>query len=819
MDATLRSLVVTRLAESPPADAAAAALVLAAFDGDEAPAESLAGGEAPARPATAAATGGAAPPATFLQDLEIEGFRGIGPPVTLRLPPGPGLTLVVGRNGSGKSSIAEALELLLTGGNRRWAERPRVWSEGWRNLHHGPARITARFAVEGRADPMSLSRAWPAGAELAGSVLSAGGRRTTMEERGWAEALRSYPPLLSHNELGRILEGKPTELYDALASILGLGAVAAAESRLRVARLEVEGAVRACQREAEQIAGQLEGLDDERAVTAAVALRAPGWDLEAVRRAVGASVAAADERTALRTLRELSTLEVVDREAVRRSTARLREAADELGRAGGSDAAAARETARLLEQALRVHAPHEGLRCPVCGTDGVLTYEWRLATGRRIEELRGEAAALEATHRRAAEAMAQAHRLVLAPPAVLAEGAAVGVDATSALAQWERWAALPEGADPAALAAHLDTVAPDLIAAVAELRGRAGAELERREDRWRPPAQALLGWLPGAARAQQARARLPRLRAAETWIKEAHESLRRRRFEPIAAEVQANWQELRQNSSVHLGDLRLAGSGTSNQRRLTLEVSIDGEPGSALGVMSQGELNCLALSLFLPRASLPDSPFRFIVIDDPVQAMDPVKVEGLARVLERVSRRRQVVVLTHDDRLPAAVRRLGIDATVIEVTRREGSVVELRAVVDPVTRHIEDAMAVAQTDDLPAQARRVVPGLCRLAIEAACAEVVTARMLRRGGSHEAVAAALALPTTLRSWLALAIHGNPGRAGEVQGWLAANAPGATAVVHQANRGAHVEVPGDLVALVRGAEQLCARLRRLGAAGGG
>ena len=117
--------------------------------------------------------------------------------------------------------------------------------------------------------------------------------------------------------------------------------------------------------------------------------------------------------------------------------------------------------------------------------------------------------------------------------------------------------------------------------------------------------------------------------------------------------------------------------------------------------MSQGELNCLALSLFLPRARMAESPFRFIVIDDPVQAMDPVKVEGLARVLGNVAKDRQVVVLTHDDRLPQAVRRLDMEATIIELVRREQSVVELRAAFDPVRRHIEDALAVAQSKNLP----------------------------------------------------------------------------------------------------------------------
>lgn len=96
---------------------------------------------------------------------------------------------------------------------------------------------------------------------------------------------------------------------------------------------------------------------------------------------------------------------------------------------------------------------------------------------------------------------------------------------------------------------------------------------------------------------------------------------------------------LRQESNVDLGAIRLAGSSTS--RHVELDVSVDGAPGSALGVMSQGEVNALALSVFLPRARLPASPFRFVVIDDPVQAMDPAKVGGLARVLEKGAADRQ----------------------------------------------------------------------------------------------------------------------------------------------------------------------------------
>src|SRR5204862_7691442 len=127
----------------------------------------------------------------------------------------------------------------------------------------------------------------------------------------------------------------------------------------------------------------------------------------------------------------------------------------------------------------------------------------------------------------------------------------------------------------------------------------------------------------------------------------------------------------RHHSGVALGHIEPERTGA--RRCLTLDVTIDGASGAALGVMSQGELHALALSLFFPRATLPESPFRFVVVDDPVQSMDPAKVDGLARVLERAAATRQVLVFTHDDRLYEAVRRLGIAATVVEVARKQDS--------------------------------------------------------------------------------------------------------------------------------------------------
>ena len=202
---------------------------------------------------------------------------------------------------------------------------------------------------------------------------------------------------------------------------------------------------------------------------------------------------------------------------------------------------------------------------------------------------------------------------------------------------------------------------------------------------------------------------VPALQAAISWLKNATDDIRNARLAPLGDQAREIWAQLRQESNVDLGAIRLSGSGT--RRQVEVNVTIDGSPGAALGVMSQGEVNALALSIFLPRATVAASPFRFLVIDDPVQAMDPAKVDGLARVLEDVARSRQVIVFTHDDRLPEAVRRLGIPARILEVTRRPESVVRIRPALTPVERLLKDADDLCLDDAVPEDvAAQVVPG-------------------------------------------------------------------------------------------------------------
>jgi hypothetical protein len=183
-------------------------------------------------------------------------------------------------------------------------------------------------------------------------------------------------------------------------------------------------------------------------------------------------------------------------------------------------------------------------------------------------------------------------------------------------------------------------------------------------------------------------------------------------------------------------------------------------------------------------------------------------------VLAGTAKERQVIVFTHDDRLPEAVRRLGLAATILEVTRRPGSVVDVRLALDPPARAIEDARAISADSGVPADvARRVVGGLCRMALEAAFAEVFRRSRLRAGDSHQAVEdRLLATSTSLTARAALALFGDAERGGEVltklNGW---GGRWAGDTYQACNKGAHGRYEHDVAALIGDTERLVGKIR--------
>ena len=899
-----------------------ALLVAAAFNDDEL-AEALAG--LPVERPAPDRRDLVQPERAYLAALAVEGFRGIGPRAELQLKPAPGLTVVAGRNGSGKSSFAEAVEMLLTGENSRWADRPADWQSGWRNLHAAadrPTTIEARFAIDGQPGEIPVRRWWDAGATAASAsaaavIRNAGKQGEALGTLGWDAALASFRPFLPHSEVGSSVAQAPSNLYDAMYAVLGLQDVAEAHQRLRQIRLAGDKSAGELSTEHAQL---LEGLDryeeDPRATRLRNAMNETPPDpdqIECAWRVVN-EWPSNEEFIGERLADEIPDADAVVAaiHGIQRAERRVNELLDGSGRRSA-------DAAVLLEQALRLHEEHGDQPCPICkGRD--LDPAWRTEAEAALLAARREAAdwntatrelemAMAATrdlarpmreywsnqlgdygpqgpkeraegarkwltslmfsareraahrgeggnqetpldHQTAIETALDEYRAELAAtyesdgqlfqaarelgvPQDFVTHAAEDIDPAlrvfrprwmpgysnpdlrleevvySLGAAWEAWADLPDEATPSQLVAHLSSTHPPLVSAVNEIDEYLG------DGFWEDFAnltEELPTWA-GKQRAHVAQyARLEDVRRAENWLRRTLDAMRDERFDPISEQAVRIWNRLSGATNVELVPPKLAGAATS--RKIRLEVLVDGASSDARGVMSQGELNSLALSLFLPRALLDESPFGFVVIDDPVQAMDPSKVDGLARVLADAAAERQVVVFTHDDRLPEAIRRLQIEADLIAVTRSENSVVQCRRVSDPVSRYLDDARAISLTPGLPPEAaRRSTTLFLRLAIEAACTERIRSRRIGRGELHAEVATLLERAASTNKLAALALFDDADRHGDVRGRISSISAKTAEAYGLINAGTHTgNLAGfDPSRLLRETEQIIALIR--------
>jgi recombinational DNA repair ATPase RecF len=789
----------------------AAELVLAACMGDDELAGAL-GGAAVSAPSPSVGQN-ADPPRLFLGDVTVEGFRGIAGSARLGLKPGPGITLVVGRNGSGKSSFADAAELALTGDSGRWAKKSKVWEDGWACLHHqGPRSIELKLVADGQKGQMTVRRTWSAEADLHDAkttIQRPGEGQQPLESLGLDGALTTWRPFLSYSELGRLVDEGPSKLFDAIAAVLGLETWVEVEQRLTDSRKALEVTKKTARAEAERLHGLLGELGDERATAVLAAMPKDGsWDLDVIE---GFATGAAPPLEGISLLEALAGLSGPIDEEINAAAEGIRSAASALAQFVGTDAARSSELADLLEQALAYHSQHEGTACPVCSTASALDAAWEKRTGEEVVRLKGEAADIRSTQGTLRAAIARAKGLISAVPAAISDPMCP-IDVELAFETWTSWAAAPD--TDTELVLHLHECGPLLTAAIDEVREAARKELGRRRDVWQPMAAQLATWLPAAALAQGQASRVGDLKQAASWVGEAIEGARNERFAPIADQVRSMWEILRQSSNVELTQVRLAG--TKTRRHVGLDVAVDDVEGAGISVMSQGELHAIALSLFLPRATRPESPFRFIVIDDPVQSMDASRVDGLAQVLDVVAKDHQVVVFTHDERLPDACRRLRIDARVLEVSRGPHSEVTVRYKPDPAKNYLDDAFAVLKTEDYPVEARRrVVPGLCRNAVEAACIDATRRRLLNDGVSFDTIEARIDEAGKLLPRLALAMFGDADRAGDVLGALNSKyGSWAGDCAKALGKGAHGLVDADPLGLVQDAGKLANEIAKLG-----
>ena len=760
-------------------------LMLAAMAGEGALAALLETGEVQEKPESG--THWTPPDGAYLTSITVEGFRGVGPRALLTLTPGPGLTVISGRNGSGKSSFAEALECGLTGTTTRWTRKAvSDFGSAWRNLHQGNPCTIEIGLVQANQPPATIRVAWtkdatdPTAAAI--TYQRKGERRESAAERlGWKAALQTYRPLMSYDDLGRLATSRPSELHDSIVHALALDELKAAIDLLKARAKPLMDPAKRASTERIQLGKDLAQTDDERARTAARLLGKRAPDVVAL----GHLVTSADAANGMGSIQaQIEAVTLPSAEEVEAAADELDAAQGALTKVGQQRDQVEQARDRLLRDALTLHGDTGDGPCPVCGT-GHLDAEWRS----KVEEL-VTATDLLVDARREAEARERAaietgRRLTRPAPPVLGQSILSLASQGAVVDRWSAWT-LPVA--PSALSQHHRVIHAGLVDAVHEWQTEARALVDEVVARWQPLALRLAGWLSRYAEAADQADQALELEGAAKAADAVERVLREERLRPIVDRALAVWAQLKQESNVELVDVKLTGA--SNRRAVDIQAVVDDIGSNALPVMSQGELNSLALALYLPRATSEESPFRFLVLDDPVQAMDPTKVEGLAAVLAELAKTRQVIVFSHDDRLAQAARRLPVVPHLLEVQRQPSSQVVVRATLRPAARYLDDAYALLRESRVEESVKRqVLPGVLRQAAEAAIWERLCRDRLREGARLADLESDWERAERLRSRLELLFGTGLGR------WLGQDQRRDHAV-RTCNNGSHQPITSDL-----------------------
>ncbi len=758
-------------------------IVLAALDGEDALTEILDGGPAPLRPDSRAER--VSPQGAFLTKLTVQGFRGIGGETVLNLPPGPGLTVIAGRNGSGKSSLSEALECALTGTTVRWDRKlgHAEFRSGWRNLHHGePCEIALTLNQVGQGEA-TVRVTWPKDATDPGTATTTyqvAGQKRERTDLGWQAAIQNYRPLLSYDDLGLLLTAKPSELHDSIARALALDELEAAVEQLRDRSAPMKAPLKRAGDARKTLRAELTELDDERAKAAVKLLAKTTPNLAALKQ-----LATGPQATdgPLQICQRILAVELPSLGEIEAAAAELQTAQANLTDVGEQRSRTEVLRDQLLSEALAYHAVAGDSACPVCDT-GRLDASWKDRTQAALTEtdlLRG---ARNDAEQRNGRAESRVRELVTTAPAVLSQ-TDVNLPSQAHLVEaWGRWVS-PSSRSAEQLLAEYGLLADALAAWQDEAQEFAASVTER----WAPYALRLARLVEEFAEAIELNAQAGTLDAAYTAALNTSQHLRAERLHPIVDRTKSIWSALKQESNVTIEEVELTGKG--NRRAVDIRAVVDDASGSsALSVMSQGELNSLALALYLPRATSDESPFRFLVLDDPVQAMDPTKVDGLAAVLGELARTRQVIVFSHDDRFAQAAQRLTTPPTVLSVRRGSHSEVIVQSEERPADRHLNDAHAILRESRMDESVkRRVLPGVLRHAIEAAAWQRYSAERLRAGDQLNDLERSWHADGRTRARLALLL----GPA--MEGWLGQDQRRRRAV-SVCNTGAHQPMSGDL-----------------------
>ena len=738
-----------------------------------------------------------------IADVRINGLGGIASldPSPLAFAPSCGVTVVRGPNGHGKTSLARGIDCGLRG---EWDVSDEVVGELWTAalLTEGKDTATVELMLVSGGDRLTLgvvfARSEPP--VVTATLIDGVGTRAVTVGDAWRRSLLGARACYSYGALqSRLTENRALQGY--LEELLVLGPaweqvrveITARGDRATRARKAVDAARQAAVRDEQALAAQF-GTDDR----APARLASIAWprandtvDIDMWLRDTGLG-------TVTRT--EPIRVDADHEDRIVRLDRMLRDAdmslvpAEEALDAPGTVAAL-----HHIEQIVAVDDLDGGM-CPVCGT----ATDWRIHARQIIGSLQSRRAAADEV-RRAVSALASWVESALVP--LLAAGLTGGPDV-------EVTAFRNAAADGhhAHSRAHerarllLDTLASDEYRA---WLGRLRATSDATEE-WRAALAAVVHRFVGVLREDgPAAAEAGVWKKAQETLDELQLGFRQQRQDAVTEELHAALRRMLPDAEIELAGITHQG-GVKQQRGVAVGLTIGGREAT-LGMLSSGQRNALLLT---PLVTLDNTgPFGFLIVDDPVHALDDMRVDLLAQELARLGRHRQVIVLTHDPRLEEHLRARVPDMTVVELHRDP----QTRAVTwathtTPWSALLDDARGICKggTSDGWAYSEpmaSVVAGLCRAAVDGALRQAVISRAVQHGEDVEDALASLGEGRETRKRIAHVI-GLAGRAGR----LRCLEHGRDKHLTFWNKGSHGQLPRgvDLEATIDAAARACAEL---------
>jgi recombinational DNA repair ATPase RecF len=571
-----------------------------------------------------------------LQRLVMHAFRGIPSEMTVDFGPGES-TVVYGDNGTGKSTIADALEWYFTGDIEL--------------LSHEGRQHAVRY-VGGDADGNTSVEVLTNGT-LGGTVVFPDERTPDM-----FRALRRETFLLRGRTLADFINKTKTEKWKSLVEILGLDAIESLREDLQRARNDLRKTAKTTEEEArvyrralsagvdtvteetvlanlQQICGML-GVNPPQSLDQVVE---PSW----ITAAVGAStsVAASSDRENL--LSEINALSApeFDKDAVAEWNALVSSArARQLPRAS-----LVREAKRLLDA-----KSIEAGRCPLCGQkvdQKVLARRIESALVEMIEATRDlerfrdpileQAEGLESAHelRQAIYQRARGMELEIPPVPALPDPslrdqvealAPVAIDGISShlsdLGRWDKTAIKLGRQISPATSGTRDTQLVMLAALCQQINAWQQAEKKN-------------------ARAQRA------LTLAEA-VFDAYQQKQKEDLGDLLQRISGRVAKI--YSTLHPGeDLDAVSIEPWTAKGVELAINFFGSrQRPPHGVLSESHLNSLAIALFLAMAESFNEQLGFLILDDVINSFDVEHRGRLAELLADGFADWQLIVLTHD---------------------------------------------------------------------------------------------------------------------------------------------------------------------------